>query len=257
MSDDLDTRAAEYVIGQQGAAEREAIRREMEHNADLRMAVARWEARLLPLAQTTSFVAPSPELLARIKAGLPPRAANDDVAALRDAVRRWRNIATLAGGIAAVLAVFVGVRSFSDARKPGETYVAAVNRGGDAPALIVRVDLASGRVFVRPVAAETPAGKSLELWYIGGQSRRRAEIDGARERPRHAGASVRRQYRQGEIRCDGRTRRRIADRRPDRPRGLCRRARSRVTATLGAMRLCYRPFAGKWASSTKVSCRFG
>lgn len=167
MSDDLDTRAAEYVIGQQGAAEREAIRREMEHNADLRMAVARWEARLLPLAQTTSFVAPSPELLARIKAGLPPRAANDDVAALRDAVRRWRNIATLAGGIAAVLAVFVGVRSFSDARKPGETYVAAVNRGGDAPALIVRVDLASGRVFVRPVAAETPAGKSLELWYIG------------------------------------------------------------------------------------------
>ncbi|MCA9269818.1 MAG: anti-sigma factor, partial [Planctomycetales bacterium] len=36
----------------------------------------------------------------------------------------------------------------------------------DAPALIVRVDMASGRVFVRPVSAETPAGKSLELWYI-------------------------------------------------------------------------------------------
>jgi anti-sigma-K factor RskA len=45
--------------------------------------------------------------------------------------------------------------------------VAVVNRGGDAPALIIRVDLASGQVFVRPVSTKVPTGKSLELWYIG------------------------------------------------------------------------------------------
>jgi len=41
-----------------------------------------------------------------------------------------------------------------------------VNRGGDQPALVIRVDLASGNVYVRPLAAEAPSGKSLELWYI-------------------------------------------------------------------------------------------
>ena len=41
-----------------------------------------------------------------------------------------------------------------------------VNRGGDQPALIVRVDLATGTVLVRPVATETPPDKSLELWVI-------------------------------------------------------------------------------------------
>ena len=167
MSDDLDMRAAEYVLGAQSAEERAAVRRDIERDGALRAAVARWEERLLPLAQSMPGVAPSPDLLARIKAGLPLRAANDDVVILRADVRRWRTIATLAGGIAAMLAVFVGIRSWSDAQNPQGVYVAAVNRGGDAPALIVRVDLASGRVFVRPVAAETPAGKSLELWYIG------------------------------------------------------------------------------------------
>jgi len=47
-----------------------------------------------------------------------------------------------------------------------DTFIAAVNRGGDKPALIVRVDLKTRRVLVRPVAAEAPAGHSLELWYI-------------------------------------------------------------------------------------------
>jgi anti-sigma-K factor RskA len=51
------------------------------------------------------------------------------------------------------------------------SYVAAVNQSGDMPALIVRVDLATKAVTVRPVAADTPPGKSLELWYIAaGQS---------------------------------------------------------------------------------------
>ncbi len=158
MNDELDMRAAEYVLGSQDDAERATVRREMEENAELRAAVERWEQRLYPLSRTAQPATPSPDLLARIKAGLPPLAANDDIETLRGAVRRWRNIAVMAGGLAAALAVFVGVRGWSDAQKPQETFVAAVNRGGDAPALIVRVDMASGRVYVRPVSAETPAG---------------------------------------------------------------------------------------------------
>lgn len=167
MSDDLDMRAAEYVLGHQDSAEREAVRREMEVNADLRAAVARWERILLPLAQTAQPIAPSPDLLARIKAGLPLRLESDAVVlALRRSVRRWRAAAVVSAALAASVLVFAGVRLLGDAGKPSGIYVAAVNRGGDAPALIVRVDLASGRVFVRPVSAEAPEGKSLELWYI-------------------------------------------------------------------------------------------
>jgi anti-sigma-K factor RskA len=85
---------------------------------------------------------------------------------LRRSLNRWRAGAIAASALAAGLAVFVVDR---DLRRPAvqPSYVAVVNRGGDQPALIVRVDLASGAVFVRPVAAESPSGKSLELWYIG------------------------------------------------------------------------------------------
>lgn len=167
MNDELDMRAADYVLGHQDSAEREAVRREMEENADLRAAVARWEHRLYPLARTAQPATPSADLLARIKAGLPPRIDSDAVVvALRRSVRRWRAAAVVSGALAASILVFAGARIWRDARTPSGTFVAAVNRGGDAPALIVRVDLASGRVYVRPVSAETPPGKSLELWYI-------------------------------------------------------------------------------------------
>ena len=49
-----------------------------------------------------------------------------------------------------------------------------VNRGGDLPALIVRVDTREGVVRVRPLAAETPSGRSLELWYIGADRQARS-----------------------------------------------------------------------------------
>ncbi|MCO5088684.1 MAG: hypothetical protein M9883_17685 [Methylobacteriaceae bacterium] len=154
MNDDLDMRAAEYVLGHQDSAEREAVRREMEENADLRAAVARWERRLFPLARTAQPAAPSPDLLARIKAGLPPRVKSDTVVVvLRRSLRRWRAAALVSGALAASVLVFAGARLFTDAGRPSGTFVAAVNRGGDAPALIVRVDMASGRVFVRPVSA--------------------------------------------------------------------------------------------------------
>jgi anti-sigma-K factor RskA len=49
----------------------------------------------------------------------------------------------------------------------GERYVAIVNRGGDLPALLVNVDIATGIVAVRSVSAEAPPDRSYELWYIG------------------------------------------------------------------------------------------
>jgi len=54
--------------------------------------------------------------------------------------------------------------------RAGENFVAVVNRGGELPALIVRVDTREGIVRVRSLAAEAPPENSLELWYIAGDA---------------------------------------------------------------------------------------
>jgi anti-sigma-K factor RskA len=48
----------------------------------------------------------------------------------------------------------------------GGRYVAVVDSGGHEPALIAEVDTATGIIRVRSLAAETPAGRSLELWHV-------------------------------------------------------------------------------------------
>jgi anti-sigma-K factor RskA len=95
---------------------------------------------------------------------------SDAAEGLRRSLRRWRAATALSSAVAAALLVFIGYRlvfpvAVENATQDA-TYVAAINRDGDQPALLVRVDLKTHSVFVRPVAAETPKGKSLELWYI-------------------------------------------------------------------------------------------
>jgi anti-sigma-K factor RskA len=104
----------------------------------------------------------------RIEHALPPAVAPpvqaDNIVALRRAATNWRRAAIMSGALAAGLLIFV-VRQEALAPQTG-VYFAAINRGGDQPALIVRVDMATQTVYVRPISAETPEGKSLELWII-------------------------------------------------------------------------------------------
>ncbi|WP_174243210.1 anti-sigma factor, partial [Beijerinckia sp. L45] len=74
--------------------------------------------------------------------------------------------AVAASSLAAALLVFVGVREFVPGAEQS-TYVAAINPGGGKPAMLVQVDLKTKSVKVRCLTAAAPAGKSLELWYIG------------------------------------------------------------------------------------------
>ena len=171
MSDDID--AAEYVLGTLDADERVDFRRRLGVSSDLRAEVAAWEARFLPLAGVMPDVALPDELWARILRALPPQAPTalkvvqgGASAGLRKAVRRWRAAALSAGAIAAALALLIIEQNILDG-SPAPTFVAAVNRGGDLPALIVRVDLGNRSVTVRPVAASADPNHSLELWYIG------------------------------------------------------------------------------------------
>ena len=180
MNGDLDLEAAEFVLGTLDAAERRAFSARLAGDKEARAAVAAWDARLAGLSDDITPVTPPNHVWTRIERAL----ASSDVEVhgfrvieggaggagtaekLRRSLNRWRAATAASSAVAAALLVFVGYRFVLPAAFEETTYVAAVNRGGDQPALLVRVDLKTHRIFVRPVAAETPKGKSLELWYI-------------------------------------------------------------------------------------------
>jgi anti-sigma-K factor RskA len=182
MTEEREVLAAEYVLGTLHSDERTLFASVLVHDEQARAAVSEWEKRLAPLSLAVAEIEPPAGIWDRIENALPARrstasaaqpfaaaASGQDrptTAALRRSLNRWRGAAFAAGALAAALAILVADRELVHRGSVLPTYVAVVNRGGDQPALIIRVDLGSGNVFVRPVAAEAPAGKSLELWYI-------------------------------------------------------------------------------------------
>ncbi|WP_204262622.1 anti-sigma factor [Methylobacterium sp. BTF04] len=170
--DERDLRAAEYVLGTLTLTERAAMDLELAVDPAARAAVAAWESRLAPLTLTAPEAVPGARVWQAIVEALPGTTsrtgpANDNrVLALSRSVRHWRLIAGGVGALAAGLALFIAV----GLRGPGPgdaRYVAVVSSGGEAPALLVSIDTAAGTVRVRPVGAQTPTGRSLELWYVG------------------------------------------------------------------------------------------
>lgn len=168
---DRDLAAAEYVLGTLDLRERADFSATLDGDPAARAAVAAWEKRLDPLALSVPEAEPGPQVWPGIaRALIAERAApaNDNrIAALSRQVGRWR-LATVGAGLLAAslaLALATGIRPPGGAAPA--RYVAVVTSGGEAPALIVSVDTVSGVAQVRPVAAQAPAGKSLELWYVG------------------------------------------------------------------------------------------
>ncbi|MEE7457780.1 hypothetical protein MPAR168_03330 [Methylorubrum populi] len=188
--EDPDGAAGEYVLGTLPPDERAAFARALEREADLRRAVAAWEARLVPLAAAMPAVTPRPDLWAGIDAkidakidttsdsrpvaeAVPASAGADDggdrIIRLGRRIGRWRMATGAATALAAGLALWIAVARPPSLDAPPQ-YLAVVDRGGALPALIVRVDLKAGVVQVRSLAAETPPDRSLELWYINAGS---------------------------------------------------------------------------------------
>lgn len=168
--DDPDLRAAEYVLGTLDPEDREAVVREAARDPAARARIRAWERRLAPLAEMVPAETPPLGLRAAVLRALPASGRGADVHQLdmlRARLRRWRMIAGGAGLLAAGLALFVAVGP--SLRPQDGRYLAVVQGGGALPALIVRVDTRTGIAEVRPIQAETPANRSLELWYVGAQ----------------------------------------------------------------------------------------
>ena len=183
----LEDDAAEYVLGTLDRAEREAFAGRLASDVAARRAVAAWEVRLAGLSAGLMPVAPPLGVWAGIERALEqgtrapsrPRALFEGVAATGRSLRSlwvWQVATAASTGLAAALLVLLAFRGLGPSEGDA-SYIAAVNRGGDKPALLVRVDLRTHKVSVHPVTAQTPSGKSLQLWFIGaGQSPRSVGI---------------------------------------------------------------------------------
>ena len=173
MNEELDLEAGEYVLGTLPAEERARFARRLETDADLQASVRAWRARLAPLDETASPETPSAAVWHAVEratsggaAAVPVVPTATNVIRLERRLSAWRSAALAAGALAAGLAAVVVIDLLSLPASEAGRYVAVVDSGGHEPALIAEVDTVAGVIRVRSIAAEVPAGHSLELWHV-------------------------------------------------------------------------------------------
>ncbi|MDH0092467.1 anti-sigma factor [Achromobacter mucicolens] len=167
--ENLDELAGEYVLGTLSGARRQEVNARLPHDAALRAAVDRWEARLLPLTSLTEPIEPSPGLWPRIaktldrqhtarQAGQPTRPG------WWDSLFFWRGAA--ASGLAAAL-VLAGTLALRPAQTPGpvQYMVVLVAPQSQTPGWVVQASAGQREVQLVPIAAmQVPADRALEFW---------------------------------------------------------------------------------------------
>jgi anti-sigma-K factor RskA len=166
--DDMD--AAEYALGTLDSAERATIAARRLREPELDQAIQGWEARLSPLAESIPALDPPQDYLAAIEArvagGLPGATAPaGNIVDLTRRLARWRIGAIAASGLAAALALGIGLRESARLAQPHQ-FVAVLQKSADQPAFMVTVNLDTRDLIVRPVSAPPQAGKAYELWII-------------------------------------------------------------------------------------------
>lgn len=163
---ETDALAAEYVLGQLAGAERRAAEARLTSDPAFRAAVAAWERRLQPLADSAEEAIPPSGVLTAVLARIETsgETPGGNVVSLRRAVRRWRATAAIVGAAAAVLA---GVVVLERTQPLASTeFVAVLTAEGAKPAFVATIDTVRGTISVRRVADAAPPGKSYELWAV-------------------------------------------------------------------------------------------
>jgi anti-sigma-K factor RskA len=175
--DDIDDLAGEYVLGTLSAKQRRDAQARMTPDADLRAAVARWEARLLPLTNLSEPIEPSTSLWPRITRTLDSAQAQARPAAspksntkpnpkpgLWDSLAFWRSLAV--GGMAAVLILgsTLALRPVATPAAP-QYVVVLVAPQSQAPGWVVQAQAGQSAVQLVPITAtEVPPDRALEFW---------------------------------------------------------------------------------------------
>ncbi len=180
--------AAEFVLGTLNELERAQVKLRRLAEPVLEELIMWWEQNFAPWVLAAPEIAPPADLFAKIEAAIHlPNAvaaasfakvpgspvgvtasnepANDNFAALRRQMARWRAAALTAGALAASMFVGVGVQQYASLSSP-KNFVAVLQKDANSPAFVVSVNVESRALSIRPVSATAPQGKSYELWII-------------------------------------------------------------------------------------------
>jgi anti-sigma-K factor RskA len=172
-TEDLEALAAEFVLGTLDNDERRAAQVRIAADPTFAAAVARWQMRLQPLADTSAPVTPPSSLYGKIASRISrePQAASaatasGNVVALRRQVRRWQTGFGIATAAAAALLAVVVTDYSRGPGSPQTQFVATLTPDGGKPAFVLTVDTVKNTLSVRRVADAAPSDKSYELWAV-------------------------------------------------------------------------------------------
>jgi anti-sigma-K factor RskA len=166
--DERDALAGEYVLGTLEAGAAREMERQLAEDAELREAVARWEARLAPLTALAPEEAPPPDLWARIEASL-PRAGVAAAVPRQEFERRqfaprsnpWRWWALGSSAIAAGLAALLLVRP-----APEAPLMTVLLTSRDQPAWLVEADRGGALRLAAVNRQPVPSDRVMQLWAL-------------------------------------------------------------------------------------------
>ena len=165
--DEIDTLAAEFVMGTLDWHERAAVTARRTRDPELDRAIEAWVEVLAPINALIVPIGPPTSLKSKLmqQIGDAQGRTIGNVVALRQSVGRWRATAVGAGALAASLTGFIIIQTVG--RPVASTsYVAVLQKDAQSPAFLMTVDIGTRSFTVRPVAAERQAGKSYELWLV-------------------------------------------------------------------------------------------
>ena len=181
----IERLAAEYVLGTLAGGARRRFAAWMVQDAALRRTVAEWETRLSPMAVAVGEVKPPQSLWPRIAEEIAPAAAFSSAqGGWWSSLTFWRGFGLAASGVAAALAIFIGVRPpeiiertriverevtkpvrVSDGANPWQpSYVATLSDGSGKTMLMVYIGRKSDELWIKYEGDNMPADASLELW---------------------------------------------------------------------------------------------
>ncbi|MBE7419679.1 MAG: anti-sigma factor [Ideonella sp.] len=161
-----DALAAQYVAGTLRGRARRRFEALLGAHANLRVAVRRWQDRLMPLTTVLPPQAPPPRVWRGIERALWPAASAAPPAAWWQRVAFWRLASGAASTAALALALLVAtpgpqappivvvLQGTGDAAQPGGSFVASFS--GDGRSLVTRP--------LQPVALQSD--RVLELWAV-------------------------------------------------------------------------------------------
>jgi anti-sigma-K factor RskA len=167
--DDMVAFAGEYVLGTLTAPERAEAETRIVRESAFASVVLAWERHFAPFALAAVPLQPPAHLRRRILEAIGAgEAAGGNVVQLRRQLNVWRGLTVGAAALAAALAAVLLVRPPEPPLPAGGKYVAVLQPEGPGPAFVATIDLASGTISALRIGAEPQAGKSYELWAVGG-----------------------------------------------------------------------------------------